>query len=155
MTPPKERSRGNRGRRRCLIVERHAWETGFAKEQLQIPLRIAETFFGTADAQRPVTVRLLEAPSYKYACAISRRYSASGTRRINGLPFLGLLGPCFVFIQETEEADVFDLWCQYDMPVVAARFRGWTQARNSQHGRGRLAIIVRGPVAPPIVRIDK
>ena len=36
---------------RCLIVERHPWETGFGQEQLQIPLRPAEEFFG-ADATK-------------------------------------------------------------------------------------------------------
>ena len=82
--------------RRCLIVERHAWETGFAREQLQMPLDIAEDFFGRGDRPRPIRVRLAEAPGYEHDRKVSKTYK-NGTRRINGLPFLGLLGPCFVF----------------------------------------------------------
>ena len=43
---------------RCLILERHAWETGFGQGQLQIPLKPAEEFFGAGDTPRPIRVRL-------------------------------------------------------------------------------------------------
>lgn len=138
--------------RRCLIVERHAWETGFAREQLQIPLEIAERFFGKADARRPIVIQLADAPAYKYECSVSVRYK-NGTRRVNGLPFLGLLGSCFVFFGETDVADTFEMWVQYDKPIVVARFAGWTQGRSSQHGRGRLATIVTDEVDRPILRM--
>jgi hypothetical protein len=140
--------------RRCLIVERHSWETGFAEEQLQIPLSIANEFFGSAHVSRSIVVRLADAPKYKYPCKVSKKYTTSGTRRINGLPFLGLLGPCFVFFQETQVAGTYDLWCQYDMPIVVARFRGWFQAKNSQYGRGRLALVLNEIVQRPIERIE-
>ena len=38
--------------RRCLIVERHEWETGFAPEHLQIRLHAAEEFFGAGTDRR-------------------------------------------------------------------------------------------------------
>lgn len=134
--------------RRCLIVERHEWETGFAKEQLQIPLRVADTFFGPGKVKKPIRIRI---PGNKgdFKCSISKVYAASGTRRLNGLALVGLLGSCFVFIQETGGESTFDLWCEYDKALVAAYYSGWIQAKDSQYGRGRLALIVNAPVANP------
>ena len=138
MTGKKSTGKNNR---KCLIVERHAWETGFAKEQIQIPLDVAAAFFGKGNQKRSIVVRLADAPKYEYPCVVSETY-ANGTRRINRLPFLGLLGNCFVFFQETNDPNTYELWCQYDMPIVVASFRNWVQAKNSQYGRGRLAAIV-------------
>lgn len=150
----KRRHRRTAGRR-CLIVERHAWETGFAREQLQVPLQAAEDFFGPGDEPRAIRVRIADAGPHEYACRVSRVHQTSRTRRINGLHLVGLLGPCFVFFQETEERDLYDFWCQYDMAIVAARYTQWNQARSSQHGRGRLVKIVQAPVRRPIERIDE
>ena len=50
----KARNSGERSAYRCLIVERHAWETGFNQEQLQIPLAAAEQFFGPGDQARDI-----------------------------------------------------------------------------------------------------
>ncbi len=136
--------------RRCLIVERHAWETGFAQEQLQIPLEAAEGFFGPAGASRPIRVRIAGAGPHDHRCTVSQRYTRSSTRRINGLHFVGLLGPCFVFFQETDDDDFYEFWCQYDVAIVAAHCGSqWRQARSSQHGRGRLVTIVDAPVPRP------
>jgi len=151
MRRAKKRRRSG-GDRRCLIVERHAWETGFAKEQLQIPLDVADQFFGPGTRRRNITVRLADAPGFSCECSISRVYR-NRTRRVNGLPYLGLLGPCFVFFQEAEEAGVYDLWCEYDVAVVAARFGGWSRGRPSQYGRGRVARIVRALVRRPITTL--
>jgi hypothetical protein len=143
---------GNGDRRRCLIVERHEWETGFAQEQLQIPLAAATEFFGAGGTRRNIRIRI-PGESQIYPCSVSRTHPVSHTRRINGLPIVGLLGSCFVFFQETDERDLFEMWCQYDMPIVVARFNHWQQARSSQHGRGRLVNIVDAPVETPIARI--
>ena len=140
--------------RRCLIVERHLWETGFAQEQLQIPLRGAEQFFGSGNQRRNIRVRIAGAGPQEYQCSVSRRYTASGTRRINGLDLVGLLGPSFIFFQETDDPDLYEFWCQYDMAVVVGRFPNWQQAQNSQHGRGRLFNIVSAPVPRSIDRIN-
>lgn len=50
-------------RRRCLIIERHEWETGGREQQLQIPLKIADRFFGAGGSPRPITVRVFLPPS--------------------------------------------------------------------------------------------
>lgn len=151
MSKRKKRPRDGAGRR-CLIVERHAWETGFAKEQIQIPLDIAAKFFGPGDRPRKITVRLADAPSFSCECSISKVYKNS-TRRVNKLPYLGLLGHCFVLFEETDQTNVYDLWCEYDVAIVAARFENWTQARLSQHKRGRLAIIVPGGLGRSITSL--
>lgn len=146
---PRERS-SRHGRRRCLIVERHAWETGFAQEQLQIPLEAAEEFFGPGDSPRAIRIRIARAGTEEYPCRISRRYLHSRTRRLTGLYPIGLMGPCFVFLLETDRQDVYEMWCDYDMAIVAAYFSNWRQARSSQHGRGRLVTIVDAPLPRPI-----
>jgi len=139
---------------RCLIVERHRWETGFVREQLQIPLDVAAEFFGAGNYNRPIRVRISGANRQIYPCIVTRIHRTSRTRRINGLPFLGLMGPCFIFLEETGESGLYEIWCQYDVAIVAAKFRGWRQARNSQYGRGRLALIISGSVARKIDRCD-
>jgi hypothetical protein len=143
---------GHQKRKRCLIVERHEWETGFAQEQLQIPLAAATSFFGPGTSRRNIRVRIPGGRQI-YPCSVSRTHAASHTRRINGLPIVGLLGSCFVFFQEVDEPDLFELWCQYDVPIVVARCTNWQQGRSSQHGRGRLVNIVDAPVERPIARI--
>lgn len=40
------------------------------------------------------------------------------------------------------------------MQVVAAKFGKWAQGQNSQHGRGRLIVIVPAPVTRFIRHID-
>ena len=148
---------------RCLIVERHAWETGAAAHQLQIPLAPANEFFGPNE--RSIRFRLATASRTVQQCSISRMYQGQGgrrgssTRRINQFPWIGLMGHCFMFIQETGQPDLYDTWVQYDMPIVVASFTGWEQApvggsgRGSRGSRGRLFNIVDGPVEIGIVRI--
>jgi hypothetical protein len=138
---------------RCLIIERHRWETGFIREQLQIPLDVAAAFFGGGSASRSIRVRITGAP-HPYPCKVTKIHRASRTRRIDGLPFLGMMGPCFIFLEETGEADLYEIWCEYDVAIVAAKFQGWRQAKNSQYGRGRLALIVPGPISRRIDRCD-
>ncbi len=41
---------------KCLIVERHNWETGGGEQQLQIPLSAAHQFFGPGNRKRPIRV---------------------------------------------------------------------------------------------------
>lgn len=142
---------------RCLIIERHNWETGGREQQLQIPLDIANKFFGGGTTARPITARVFlrpdaNSPSFEKDITISKAYRNS-TRRINGFSEIGDLGPCFIFIQETTNRGVYDVWWQRDIAIIAAKFNGWSQAKGSQYGRGRLAIIVPGPVSRVITRI--
>ena len=46
------------GVNRCLIVERHDWETGGQEQQLQIPLAAAEDFFGPGNQTSPIQVQI-------------------------------------------------------------------------------------------------
>lgn len=145
--------------RRCLIVERHQWETGGGEQQLQFPLQIARTFFGSGTADTPVTVRVFldrssTAPTFTKPITISREY-ANGTRRTNGFPEMGGFPTGFIFFEETETTRTYDVWCQPDTPIVVARFRAlpWVQGRNTQHGRGRLAVIAPAPVLKIIDRL--
>jgi len=69
------------------------------------------------------------------------------------------MGHCFMFIQETNDPNLFDTWVQYDMAVVVASFDGWKQApvggsgRGGRGSRGRLYNIVDAPVPVGIVRV--
>ncbi len=148
---------------RCLIIERHAWETGAASHQLQLPLGVASNFFG--QGARTIRMRLAKARQTMWECDISAMYGAtarargSNTRRINRLPWLGFVGHCFVFIEETDQADIYDFWVNYDVAIVAANFDNWQQAtvggsgRGGRGSRGRLWNIVNAPVAVEIARL--
>jgi hypothetical protein len=140
--------------RRCLIVERHDWETGAHAHQLQFPLKIANEFFGPGTAARDIHVRVYapgrdSGPLFERDMTISRVYAASKTRRTNRLLEMGnIIPPSFVFFQETDATSVYDLWWQTDKAVVAAKFTPWVQGRSGGPGRrGRLAIIVPAPVS--------
>ncbi len=135
---------------RCLIVERHAWETGGHEQQLQIPLGLASSFFGPGNRARSITVRIFISPSatspaYDKNVRVSKEYR-NGTRRINGFEEIGSFPTCFIFFEETSDTGVYNVWWEQDKAIIAARFHPWHQARGSQYGRGRLAIIVPGPV---------
>src|SRR5687768_12251500 len=105
-------SAGTRPNRRCLIVERHLWETGGAQQQLQIPLDVARRFFGAQ--RRTVTMTLYSRPAagrplLQRTATTGPIYAASRTFRINGLPEMSLIPPGFVFFEETGPAS-FDVW---------------------------------------------
>jgi hypothetical protein len=152
---------------RCLIIERHEWETGAASHQLQIPLEAARDFFeGTAE--RNITIRLANAKQTVLECTVSGIYRVgptgrrgSATRRVNRLPWIGLMGNCFLFLEETSTPDEYRLWVQYDMAIVCARYGDWRQAvvrgsgRGRRGSRGRLWNIVDGPVDRPILRLPQ
>lgn len=142
---------------RCLIIERHEWETGGEQQQLQIPLDVANQFFGPGTSPRSVTARVFippsaPSPAFEKDFSVSREYP-NGTRRINGFIEIGGLGPCFIFFEETSESGVYNVWWDRDRAIIAARFSRWQQARSSQYGRGRLAIVVSGPVPKQIRQI--
>jgi len=145
----------NNGRtRRCLIVERHAWETGGRQQQLQFVLKTARDFFGPGNRDRTVTARVhlspaAREPAFQRTITISREYQ-NGTRRTNGFPEMGAVPHSFIFFQETGEPNVYDIWWQSDMPIVAARYHEWVQGGNTQHGRGRLSTIVPAPAPRPL-----
>ena len=135
---------------RCLIVERHEWETGTNQRQLQFVLETARAFFGRGNVRRRIRVRVFlpadaRQPTFEKDITISREYG-NRTRRTNGFPEMGTIPSSFVFFQETAQALVYDFWWQTDKAIVAARFQNWRQGRNTQHGRGRLSLIVNGPI---------
>ncbi len=142
---------------KCLIIERHYWETGGKQQQLQIPLAIASSFFGPGNFPRSISVRVFfppsaRSPAFEKTVSISREYP-NGTRRINGFPEIGDFGPCFIFFEETSDRGVYNVWREQDKAIIAARFNRWQQARRSQYGRGRLATIVPAPVPRQIDEI--
>jgi hypothetical protein len=112
-------------------------------------------FFGASEQARPIRIRLAS-PQTVFDCQVSRIYAdaASGLRqsrscRINRLPVIGFLGHCFVFLEETDEPDLYDLWCSYDVALIAASFDGWDQGvggRGARGNRARLFAIVNAPV---------
>ena len=136
--------------RRCLIIERHSWETGGTEQQLQIPLAAAEDFFGAGTVPRRIRIRLFlpanaNEPALTKEITVSRTYQ-NGTRRINGFAEIGGIASCFIFFQETDSPGVYDVWWIEDKAIIAARYHNWQQGLNSQYGRGRLATIVTAPV---------
>jgi hypothetical protein len=136
---------------KCLIVERHSWETGGNQTQLQIPLGPAANFFGPSVHARAITVRLVERKKELHNCSVSKKYR-NGTRRINSLPLIGELADtnCFLFFQETDDPNIYDCWWREqkeDMTLIAAHFDKWGIGKRSQYGRGRLYQIVKGTVS--------
>jgi hypothetical protein len=145
--------------RQCLIVERHDWETGSGQRQLQFVLKTAAAFFGSGRVDRKVRLRMFlpayaPQPSLESTITVSREY-ANGTRRTNGVPEMGVIRSSFVFFQETDQANLYDFWWETDKAIVAAEYGPlrWQQARNTQHGRGRLSLIVAAPVPRIIDRL--
>jgi len=145
--------------KRCLIVERHDWETGSGQRQLQFVLSTAQAFFGSGRVDRTVRVRIFLPPKaaqpvLERTITISRVYP-NGTRRTNGFPEIGVIPSSFVFFEESDQPGVYDFWWQADKAIVAAKYGSmhWQQAKNTQFGRGRLSLIVTAPVPRVIDRL--
>lgn len=101
----KSEDAGNPKQVRCLIVERHEWETGTNQRQLQFVLQTAEAFFGSGNIDRRIRVRVFlpadaPTPAFEKNITISREY-ANGTRRTNNFHEMGNIPSSFVFFQET------------------------------------------------------
>lgn len=148
----------NKNERRCLIVERHAWEKAARVVHLEVPQRLARDFFPwPTEETREITVRVFQSLTSEKATAVERVTVSPGpvgsTRRIEGAPFLGSLPASFVFIEETGEPEVYDCWWQEkDMPAVFARYRAlWLPDYKGHRGRARLGAIVAAPVPRPIL----
>ena len=124
---------------------------------MQLVLEPAAEFFGGGTASRSITAQVFippaaADPAFTRTISVSKEY-ANGTRRINKFPELGALPSCFVVFEETDDADVYKVWWEFDKAIVAAYFDGWTQGKNSQYGRGRLSIIVDAPVPREMDRL--
>jgi len=155
--PASERSEQSR---RCLIIERHKWETGAYKHQLQFPLDAARAFFGPDANDIEVQIRIFRpstapSPILQANLTVSRRYRQSATRRTNRVRAIGKIPLSFVFFEETEQAGVYDVWWEKDMAIIAAHFHRWQQAKSNQYGRGRLWLIVAAPVPRVISRVGQ
>lgn len=136
---------------KCLVVERHRWETGFQEEQLQIPKKAFQDFF-----DRPGKIEIdvfasatSRSPTRSIRAQLSY-YRSSDTYRINRVEELGGLTQVFIFIQEILDTDgkvqKYQLWWNFDVALTVAKFSGWNKAKDSQYGRGRLWCILNGPV---------
>ena len=117
----------NQKRKRCLITERHEWETGTGQRQLQFVLKEAASFFGSGNVNRKIRLRVFlsvnaSKPSFEKDIIISQEYS-NGTRRTNNFPEMGTIPSSFVFFQETEQTNVYDFWWQMDKAIIAARYQ--------------------------------
>lgn len=149
--------RARRIRRRCLVIERHDWETGGQQQQLQFVLETARHFFGPGNRDHLIHIKVFmpassQRPSFERDIVISREYS-NGTRRINGFPEMGSIPASFVFFEETDERDTYDVWWNVDKVMISARYTDWRQGRNTQYGRGRLSTIVPAPVSRTATRL--
>lgn len=140
----------------CLIVERHTWETGGPRQQIQFPREAFDEFFGVAG---DIAIRIYASPwrnrpTRMARAQISRYRRPSGTYRLNKVFEIANVGPVFVLLQElTDDEDglrAYDLWWERDLALLAAKFDGWKKARDSQYGRGRVWTIVDGPVERPV-----
>lgn len=139
---------------RCLILERHPWETGFNAEQLQVPKQSFTSFFGAAGG--PITVHLHTpfggGPVITNGNA--RAHAGNSTYRLENMTELGAIPASFVFIEEQTDANGvvthYDVWYREDkayiVHFVTGTYGAMSQARGSQHGRGRLHKIVNAPV---------
>lgn len=140
---------------RCLVVERHSWETGFQREQLQIPKDAFRRFFGrVGDINIDIFAFLTATTPTRSVQAKLSYYRSSATYRINRVDELGNLHNVFVFIQEVldSRANVqkYELWWNTDVAMVGAKFSPWEKAQDSQHGRGRLWRILSGKISRQI-----
>lgn len=136
-----------------LIVERHAWETGAGRQQIQIP-RDAFTGFFPGTGRIDVDVYAspwLRNPTRRINAQLSY-YSQSSTYRLNRIYEIANIGAAFIAIQKEDQAGVvtYALWWELDLALVAAKFDGWEKARDSQHGRGRVWAIVDAQVDRPV-----
>jgi hypothetical protein len=139
----------SKSKKRCLIVERHIWETGGAQQQLQFVLKKAEEFFGAGKSSRKIRVRVFvnprsSSPSFEKEIVISKEY-ANGTRRTNGFPEMGNVPASFVFFEETDTANMYDVWWLSDMVPIAARYCNWVRGKDTQYGRGRYSLVIDAP----------
>ena len=130
---------------KCLIVERHAWETGAVRQQLQFPRDAFSSFFGSTGE---IDVEVYSSPWLKTSSRVVRAqisaYPQSGTYRLNRVYEIASIGGVFVFVQELAEQEGvrrYSLWWNRDLAFVAAKFNNWRKARDSQYGRGRLWLI--------------
>lgn len=139
----------------CLIVERHEWETGAGRQQVQIPRDAFRRFFGSAGT---IDVDIygspwLRRPTRSIDAQLSE-YRRSGTYRLNRVFEIANLGAVFILLQDesagTGSRRRYALWWERDVALVAARFNGWQKARDSQYGRGRVWTIIDDAVSRPI-----
>lgn len=135
---------------RCLIVERHEWETGGGEQQIQIPLDAFHAFFPDAeeyDARLQAEASIFSdrrrlSPSRIDYVLISK-YEKSRTARINGVPEIGELSSCYIFVQITSEDPLeIEVWWESDVARVESCFGPYEEAKPSQYGRGRRWMIV-------------
>jgi len=140
---------------RCLIIERHHYETGANQAQIQFVLRTARAFFGRNKRNLILNVftnHNSTTPAFSTRCSISVEYN-NGTRRLNGFNHIPPNNTCFIFIQETRTPNTYDIWWSYDKAIIAAKYDNWSQGGDSQYGRGRLSKIVNEIVNKNISRV--
>jgi hypothetical protein len=67
---------------------------------------------------------------------------------------MGAVPSSFVFFEETAQPDAYDVWWNEDKAIVAARYTDWAQGISTQHGRGRLSLVLPGPIPRLLTRLE-
>lgn len=139
----------------CLIVERHPWETGAGRQQLQIPKAAFSSFFA---GPGKIEVDIygspwLTKPTRTITAQVSAYKKPSGTYRLNKIFEIANVGHVFILMQDaplgTTGLPRYELWWERDVALVASRFKNWTKAKDSQYGRGRVWTIAKTKVQRP------
>lgn len=145
---------------RCLIVERHPYETGKDQKQPQIPAKPFAAFFGTGGN---ITVQLFEDGVFKrsgtgLASAYNKKGKtgkrASETYRLQSIEEFKNLPPGFFFIQEVMAGGAvthYEIWFRQDKAAVLNEIVPThgpfdVAPKGAMPTRGRMHKIVSAPV---------
>src|SRR4029079_10365733 len=101
--------------RRCLIVERHTWETGGGMQQLQFVLDLARLLSlgpGHKTDGLPCAPSCQRTHPPRPSSSRSRSPESTQTARAGLTAFhrMGAIPASFIFFEETDEPAVYDLW---------------------------------------------
>jgi hypothetical protein len=149
---------------RCLIVERHPYETGKDQKQPQIPSKPFAAFFGPGGN---ITVELFEDGVFKrrvigLASAYNRRGKtgkrASETYRLQSIEEFKNLPPGFFFIEEVLAGGIvthYEIWFRQDKAavlndIVTTHGPFEVAPKGAMPSRGRMHKIVSAPVSKVI-----
>lgn len=146
---------------RCLIVERHPYETGKDQKQPQIPAAAFKAFFSTGgqiqihlfrDGQ-PVRAGTALASAYTKSKSGKR---ASETYRLQSIKEFKNLPSGFIFVEEVQGASGalshYDVWFRKDKAgvlndLIPAHGAFNVAPKGKMPSRGRLYKIVNAPVS--------
>lgn len=145
---------------RCLIVERHPYETGKDQKQPQIPQAPFGAFFGSGGT---IGIELFDdGKSVRSGTALASAYNKKGksgkrsseTYRLQSIPEFKNLPPGFIFVQEVLDGGTlshYEVWFRKDKAAVLNELVPIHGAfdvapRGKMPVRGRLHKIVSAPI---------